>query len=58
VTALRGERPEAQGGRDLTGVAAELRSLRTASQTRKYRGSPPPLPSRPMIIEIVEVGQR
>jgi serine O-acetyltransferase len=54
VTALRDERSEAQGGRDLTWVAAELRSLRTASQTRRYRGSPPPLPSRPAIIEIVE----
>ncbi len=54
MTALRDERSEAQGGRDLTGVAAELRSLRTASQSRRYRGSPPPLPSRPVIIEIVE----
>jgi serine O-acetyltransferase len=54
VTALRDERPEIEGDRNLTGVVAELRALRTASQTRRYRGSPPPLPSREIIIEIVE----
>ena len=35
---------------DLLGVVSELRALRTASQTQRYRGAPPPLPSR----EIVE----
>ncbi len=39
---------------DLVAVAAELRALRTASQTRRYRGSPPPLPSREVVIEIVQ----
>ena len=39
---------------DLVGVASDLRALRTASQTRRYRGAPPPLPSRAMILEIVE----
>jgi serine O-acetyltransferase len=54
VTALRDGRPEIECDRDLTGVVAELRALRTASQTRRYRGSPPPLPSREIIIEIVQ----
>jgi serine O-acetyltransferase len=39
---------------DLFAVAAELSALRTASQTQRYRGTPPPLPSREVIIEIVE----
>jgi serine O-acetyltransferase len=54
VSALRDEHPEIEGGRDLVEVAAELRALRTASQTRRYRGRPPPLPSREIILEIVE----
>jgi serine O-acetyltransferase len=39
---------------DLVAVVAELSALRTASQTRRYRGVPPPLPSREIVIEIVE----
>ena len=34
--------------------AAELRGLRTASQTRRYRATPPPLPSRQAVVEVVE----
>ncbi len=54
MTALRDDRPETDGGLDLVEVAAELLALRKASQTRRYRGAPPPLPSRELIIEIVE----
>jgi serine O-acetyltransferase len=39
---------------DLVAVAAELRALRTTSQTRRYRGAPPSLPSRKVVIEFVQ----
>ena len=57
MSALRDTcRDDVEGGfeLDLVGVAAALRALRTASQTRRYRGAPPHLPSREIIIEIVE----
>ena len=54
MSALRDERFGDGTDLDLTNVAAQLRSLRSASQTRRYRGAPPPLPSREIVIEIVE----
>jgi serine O-acetyltransferase len=54
VTLLRDKRPGAVPDLDLGGVAAQLRTLRSASQTRRYRGAPPPLPSREIVIEIVQ----
>ena len=55
MTALREPRPEARGDLDLVAIAAELRSLRSASQKRRYRSAPPPLPSREIIIDIVDI---
>jgi hypothetical protein len=55
VSALRETRREPAIGVDLVVVATELRTLRAASQSRRYRGSPPPLPSREAVIEIVGV---
>jgi len=46
--------PDDRLGVNLAAVAAQLQTLRLASQTRRYRGAPPPLPSRESIIEIVE----
>ena len=54
MSALRETRREPAIGVDLVAVATELRALRAASQSRRYRGSPPPLPSREAVIEIVE----
>ena len=54
MTALREPRQKAAGGHDLMAVVAELRGLRSAAQKRRYRGVPPPLPSREIIIDIVE----
>ncbi len=54
MTAVREPRPEADGDLDLVAIAAELRSLRSASQKRRYRSAPPPLPSREIIIGIVD----
>jgi len=54
MTALREPRPESDGNLDLVAIAAELRSLRSASQKRRYRSAPPPLPSREIIIDIVD----
>ena len=54
MSALREGRPRGGADLDLAGVAAELRALRLASQTRRYRGAPPPLPSREVVIEVVE----
>jgi len=54
VSALRETRREPGIGVDLVAVATALRALRAASQSRRYRGSPPPLPSREAVIEIVE----
>ena len=54
MTALRELQPEVDGDLDLVAIAAELRSLRSASQKRRYRSATPPLPSREVIIDIVE----
>jgi serine O-acetyltransferase len=54
VSALREPRSEPDGDPDLIAIAAELRRLRSASQQRRYRGAPPPLPSREAIVDIVE----
>jgi len=54
MSALRDERLGPETDLDLANVAAQLRTLRSASQTRRYRGTPPPLPSREIVIEIVE----
>ena len=39
---------------DLVDVAARLRGLRTASQRCRYRGAPPPMPSRELIVGAVD----
>ncbi|RBP09864.1 serine O-acetyltransferase [Roseiarcus fermentans] len=54
MTALRDDRPGGEADLDLARVAARLHALRMASQTRRYRGAPPALPSRDTIVEIVE----
>src|SRR5271157_1651860 len=54
MTALREPRPESDDNLDLVAITAELRSLRTAAQKRRYRGAPPPLPAREIIIGIVD----
>jgi serine O-acetyltransferase len=54
MNALWQRSPEADDAIDLTAITAELRALRAESQTRRYRGPPPPLPSREAIIEGVE----
>ena len=54
MSALRESPRKPDDQLDLIAVVAELRALRTASQTRRYRGAPPPLPSREVVIEIVE----
>ena len=54
MSALREPCPEPDGDLDLIAIAAELRGLRSASQKRRYRGAPPPLPSREAIVDIVE----
>jgi serine O-acetyltransferase len=54
MTAVREPRVEAKDDLDLIDVAVRLRGLRTASQQRRYRGAPPPLPSREVIIDFVD----
>ena len=54
MSALREPRAEGDGYLDLVAIAAGLRGLRSAAQTRRYRGAPPPLPSREIILEIVD----
>jgi serine O-acetyltransferase len=54
VTALREPRPEGGGDLDLIAIAAGLRGLRSAAQKRRYRAAPPPLPSREIIVGIVD----
>jgi serine O-acetyltransferase len=54
VTALREPRGEAQDDPDLADVAVQLRVLRTASQKRRYRGPPPSLPSREVVIDAID----
>lgn len=54
MTAWREPRPESDSDLDLVAIAAELRNLRSASQKRRYRSAPPPLPSREIIIETVD----
>ena len=54
MSALRESRRSPEDDVDLVAVVAELRALRTACQTRRYRGAPPPLPSREIVIEVVE----
>jgi serine O-acetyltransferase len=54
VTALREPRAEGDGDLDLAAIAGELRHLRSAAQKRRYRSAPPPLPSREIIVDIVE----
>ena len=54
MSALRDRsRDDLEGDFDLVAVVEDLRLLRAASQTRRYRGAPPPLPSREIILEIV-----
>lgn len=54
MSALRDRsRDDLEGDFDLVAVVKDLRLLRAASQTRRYRGAPPPLPSREIILEIV-----
>ncbi len=55
MSALRERgRDDHEGDFDLVAVVKALRALRTTSQIRRYRGAPPPLPSREIILEIVE----
>ena len=55
MSALRERsRDDLEGDFDLVAVVKALRALRTTSQIRRYRGAPPPLPSREIILEIVE----
>ncbi len=54
MSALREQRPESDGDFDLIEIVDGLRSLRTASQKRRYRGAAPPLPSREIIVDVVE----
>ncbi len=54
MTALRDPRPEGGGALDLVAIAARLRGLRSAAQKRRYRSAPPPLPSREIIVGIVD----
>jgi serine O-acetyltransferase len=54
VTAVRELRSKADGDPALVDIAVRLRSLRAASQKRRYRGAPPPLPSRETIIDLVD----
>ena len=54
MSALREQRPESDGDFDLIEIVAGLRALRTASQKRRYRGAAPPLPSREIIVDVVE----
>jgi serine O-acetyltransferase len=54
MNAMRDERRGGDDSLNLAEVAAKLRTLRSASQNRRYRGAPPPLPSRGIVIEIVE----
>jgi serine O-acetyltransferase len=54
VTALREIRREAHDDLGLADIVVQLRGLRTASQKRRYRGAPPPLPSREIIIDVID----
>lgn len=53
MTALFEGRPSGESC-DLAAIAGALRELRTASQRRRYRGAPPSLPSREIVIESVD----
>ncbi len=53
MTAFRDRRRARQVEIDLGAIAAELHGLRTLSQTRRYRGAAPPLPSREAVIDLV-----
>jgi serine O-acetyltransferase len=53
LSALPETRPAAEGY-NLAAIAGALRDLRSASQKRRYRASPPPLPSRETITESVD----
>jgi serine O-acetyltransferase len=53
VTALRESRREPEE-LDLADIVVQLRGLRTAAQKRRYRGAPPPLPSREIVIDLVD----
>lgn len=54
MTALRDERRVSDDDLDLVAVAEQLHALRSASQKRRYRGAPPPMPSREIIIDLVQ----
>ena len=54
MSALREQRPESGGDLDLVDIAVQLYGLRTASQKKRYRGAPPPLPSKEIVINVVE----
>ena len=46
---MRDERRGVEDSLKLSEVAAKLRTLRSTSQNRRYRGAPPPLPSRDVV---------
>jgi serine O-acetyltransferase len=54
MTAVREPRREARHDLEFVDIVAQLRGLRIASQKRRYRGAPPPLPSREIIIDLVD----
>jgi serine O-acetyltransferase len=54
VTTLRETLREADDNLGLADIVTQLRGLRTASQKRRYRGAPPPLPSREIVVDLVD----
>ena len=54
MSALREPPRQAEEDLDLADIVVQLRGLRTASQKRRYRGAPPPLPSREIIVDLVD----
>ncbi len=54
MSALREPPRRVEEDLDLADIVVQLRGLRTASQKRRYRGAPPPLPSREIIVDLVD----
>ncbi len=54
MSALREPPRQAEEDLDLADIVVQLRGLRTASQKRRYRGAPPPLPSREIIVDLID----
>ena len=54
MSALHEPPRQAEENPDLADIVLELRGHRAASQKRRYRGPPPPLPSREIIVDLVD----